>query len=167
MTWQVTPSNWTPERIEIATRLWIEGWSAAQIARKLGGVTRNAVIGIVHRRGLSHRALPSAPSRVAEGKAIPNREPRAARPAPPPMPPRSKVKAATPLPDSSPKPWTERKIGQCAAPVGERDGTTLSCCKPCEKRQRWAYCPEHLAAFGQIRLATADRRSLAEHREAA
>ena len=36
--------QWTPERVEVLTRLWAEGLSARQIAAKLGGVTRNAVI---------------------------------------------------------------------------------------------------------------------------
>jgi GcrA cell cycle regulator len=48
--------NWTDERVEMLKRLWGEGLSASQIARQLGGVTRNAVIGKVHRLKLSARA---------------------------------------------------------------------------------------------------------------
>jgi GcrA cell cycle regulator len=48
--------NWTDERVELLTKLWGEGLSASQIARQLGGVTRNAVIGKVHRLKLSARA---------------------------------------------------------------------------------------------------------------
>jgi len=47
------PQGWTDERIELLTKLWKEGLSASQIAKKLGGVTRNAVVGKVHRLGLS------------------------------------------------------------------------------------------------------------------
>lgn len=47
---------WTDERVEVLKKLWIEGKSASFIAKKLGGVTRNAVIGKVHRLGLSNRA---------------------------------------------------------------------------------------------------------------
>lgn len=47
---------WTDERVEILKKLWSEGLSASQIAGRLGGVTRNAVIGKVHRLGLSGRA---------------------------------------------------------------------------------------------------------------
>ena len=43
-------------------KLWAEGLSASQIAGKMGGVTRNAVIGKVHRLGLSGRATPAKPS---------------------------------------------------------------------------------------------------------
>ena len=43
---------WTDDRVEILTKLWGEGLSASQIARELGDVTRNAVIGKVHRLGI-------------------------------------------------------------------------------------------------------------------
>ena len=48
--------SWTDERVEQLKKLWAEGLSAAQIAGRIGGVTRNAVIGKVHRLGLSGRA---------------------------------------------------------------------------------------------------------------
>jgi GcrA cell cycle regulator len=47
--------SWTDERVETLKRMWAEGQSASQIAKELGGVTRNAVIGKVHRLGLSNR----------------------------------------------------------------------------------------------------------------
>ena len=52
---------WTDDRVEILTKLWGEGLSASQIARELGDVTRNAVIGKVHRLGLAGRASPTRP----------------------------------------------------------------------------------------------------------
>lgn len=51
--------SWTDERVELLRKLWSEGLSASQIAGRLGGVTRNAVIGKVHRLGLSGRATTS------------------------------------------------------------------------------------------------------------
>ena len=42
---------WTDDRVEVLKKLWAEGLSASQIAARLGGVTRNAVIGKVHRLG--------------------------------------------------------------------------------------------------------------------
>ncbi|PHR57169.1 MAG: GcrA cell cycle regulator [Robiginitomaculum sp.] len=54
---------WTDDRVETLKKLWTEGLSASQIAREMGGVTRNAVIGKVHRLGLSGRATPSRPPR--------------------------------------------------------------------------------------------------------
>ena len=58
--------NWTDERVELLTKLWAEGLSASQIAAQLGGVSRNAVIGKVHRlklsgRGKTTKAQPRAP----------------------------------------------------------------------------------------------------------
>ena len=41
--------NWTDERVERLKKLWADGLSASQIAAQLGGVSRNAVIGKVHR----------------------------------------------------------------------------------------------------------------------
>jgi GcrA cell cycle regulator len=53
--------GWTEERVELLRKLWLEGLSASQIAGVLGeGVTRNAVIGKVHRLKLSGRAKPAA-----------------------------------------------------------------------------------------------------------
>jgi GcrA cell cycle regulator len=48
--------SWTDERVELLKKLWSDGLSASQIAAQLGGITRNAVIGKVHRLGLSGRA---------------------------------------------------------------------------------------------------------------
>jgi GcrA cell cycle regulator len=53
---------WTDDRVELLKKLWAEGLSASQIAGRLGGVTRNAVIGKVHRLGLSGRATSSRSS---------------------------------------------------------------------------------------------------------
>lgn len=64
-------SGWTDERIALATQLWKEGESASHIAGRLGGVSRNAVLGILHRRGLSNRAVgPKGhrPSTVSKAK---------------------------------------------------------------------------------------------------
>jgi len=55
--------GWTEERVEQLKALWTEGLSASQIARVLGGVTRNAVIGKVHRLGLAGRAGPTRSER--------------------------------------------------------------------------------------------------------
>ncbi|MBV44273.1 MAG: GcrA cell cycle regulator [Rhodobiaceae bacterium] len=52
---------WTEDRVEVLKRLWSDGLSASQIARELGDVTRNAVIGKVHRLGLAGRASPTRP----------------------------------------------------------------------------------------------------------
>ncbi|SFP81072.1 GcrA family cell cycle regulator [Tranquillimonas alkanivorans] len=73
--------SWTDERVELLKRMWNEGQSASQIAKELGGVTRNAVIGKVHRLGLSNR-VGAAPSKAAKPEAAPAAEPE---PAPAPV----------------------------------------------------------------------------------
>lgn len=53
-------STWPPERVELLKQLWAEGLTASQVAARLGdGISRNAVIGKVHRLGLSGRQPPS------------------------------------------------------------------------------------------------------------
>lgn len=52
--------NWTDERVELLKKLWAEGLSASQIAAQLGNVSRNAVIGKVHRLKLSSRGRATA-----------------------------------------------------------------------------------------------------------
>ena len=92
--------SWTDERVETLKKMWAEGQSASQIAKELGGVTRNAVIGKVHRLGLSNRVSPgtvaedegtaasatatAAPSPAAPAKPAP--APRAVAPEPAPRP---------------------------------------------------------------------------------
>lgn len=68
--------NWTDERVELLKKLWADGLSASQIASQLGGVTRNAVIGKVHRLNLSGRAKPAA----TQARPRKTRQPTAAPP---------------------------------------------------------------------------------------
>jgi GcrA cell cycle regulator len=64
---------WTEDRVEQLKKMWAEGLSASQIAAKLaGGVTRNAVIGKVHRMGLSGRVTRT---RVSTPRTRKTREP--------------------------------------------------------------------------------------------
>ncbi|MEM9292596.1 MAG: GcrA family cell cycle regulator [Acidobacteriota bacterium] len=90
--------SWTDERVEQLKKMWGEGQSASQIAKELGGVTRNAVIGKVHRLGLSNRnggggQDASAPAAKAETVA---EAPKPTRPTPVPDAP--KPAEATPEP---------------------------------------------------------------------
>ena len=62
--------SWTDDRVEALSRLWLEGRSASQIAAALGGgLTRNAVIGKVHRLGLAGRVKTAPPTRSADDGA--------------------------------------------------------------------------------------------------
>ncbi|WP_299296259.1 GcrA family cell cycle regulator [uncultured Tateyamaria sp.] len=77
--------SWTDERVELLKKMWGEGQSASQIAKELGGVTRNAVIGKVHRLGLSNRAGSGASAAAAKADPKPKPTPKAkAEPKPQP-----------------------------------------------------------------------------------
>ncbi|WP_334175797.1 GcrA family cell cycle regulator [Pseudoxanthobacter sp.] len=91
--------SWNDERVELLKKLWIDGMSASQIASSLGDVTRNAVIGKIHRLGLSNRARPGqvgagAPA-VAAAEAAP-------QPAAQPVAMTAAVAAAVSQPAASP-----------------------------------------------------------------
>lgn len=66
--------SWTDERVTLLKKLWCEGKTAAEIAKELGDVTRNAVIGKAHRLKLSNRVSPIQQNKkpvVVSGKAQP------------------------------------------------------------------------------------------------
>ncbi|GGH52204.1 GcrA cell cycle regulator [Frigidibacter albus] len=79
--------SWTDERVETLKKMWAEGQSASQIAKELGGVTRNAVIGKVHRLGLSNRV--GGPATPEPKPAAPARPEPAAAPRPEAVAPRA------------------------------------------------------------------------------
>ena len=61
---------WNDERVAILKKMWLEGNSASEIAKELGNITRNAVIGKVHRLGLSNRDTNISKSGTSSTKAI-------------------------------------------------------------------------------------------------
>ncbi|WP_425993793.1 GcrA family cell cycle regulator [Caulobacter sp. DWR1-3-2b1] len=148
--------SWTDDRVTTLKKLWLDGLSASQIAKHLGGVTRNAVIGKVHRLGLSGRAAPSQPARPAF------KAPRPARPAaqtmpsaprrvvtPEHMPAQSVVSSGVAPPtlpvfrDEQPGSATVLTLGahMCKWPIGDpsSDGFTF-----CGRRSSdGPYCIEH------------------------
>lgn len=72
--------SWTDERVELLRKLWADGLSASRIAHELGSVTRNAVIGKVHRLGLSGRAKTTTPQPQKAKKPTPARGPSPVQP---------------------------------------------------------------------------------------
>jgi GcrA cell cycle regulator len=67
----MTVIGWTDDRVEQLKKLWEAGLSASQIAAELGSITRNAVIGKVHRLGLSGRAKSPSSAAPRQRKARP------------------------------------------------------------------------------------------------
>jgi GcrA cell cycle regulator len=133
--------GWTDERVELLKKLWQDGLSASQIAKQLGGVTRNAVIGKVHRLGLSGRAAPSKPARTVF------KAPRPARPVAPSAPRRIAEPHQAPVPvrilDEAPGMATVLTLGahMCKWPIGDPalDNFTF-CGRRCDEGP---YCHEH------------------------
>ena len=156
---------WTEDRVEVLKKLWAEGHSASQIAKQLGGVTRNAVIGKVHRLGLSGRATPSRPvkrpvrlarpkPRIAAktakpaGKPVPaSGEPIIETPASPSSGLSSIEKAATiamppqPLADGEAATILTIRDSMCKWPIGDPADPSFAFCG--RKRTSGPYCSEH------------------------
>ncbi|MFG6594770.1 GcrA family cell cycle regulator [Sulfitobacter sp. 1A13368] len=97
--------SWTDERVETLKKMWGEGQSASQIAKELGGVTRNAVIGKVHRLGLSNRTAGAPAAAAATAKPEPKAKPAAPK-AEAKAKPAAKA-ASEPEAEAAPAPETE------------------------------------------------------------
>tara|TARA_R110002012_G_scaffold78636_1_gene200271 strand:+ start:625 stop:1236 length:612 start_codon:yes stop_codon:yes gene_type:complete len=102
---------WTDDRVETLKRMWGEGASASQIAKELGGVTRNAVIGKVHRLGLSNRNADEAKP-ASQTPAKPAPAPKTAKPDPTPAPKPEPVAAVEEDDDDDDEPRTMAAVPQ-------------------------------------------------------
>lgn len=66
--------GWNSDRVDTLGEMWPDGWSASQIADRIGGgLSRNAVIGKAHRLGLSRADKPPAWSNLKSLPANPSR----------------------------------------------------------------------------------------------
>ena len=142
--------SWTDERVETLKRMWSEGQSASQIAKELGGVTRNAVIGKVHRLGLSNRVggkeeeeeTQAAPAAAAAPRPEPTPRPEPATPrAEPPRPVAAAPAAAAPTSNVTPLPVRKAIVpaGQPLPPqpsLNEISPEALASVREVEKRAR-------------------------------
>lgn len=152
--------GWTDERVDLLKKLWQDGLSASQVARQLGGVTRNAVIGKVHRLGLSGRAEPSrprqGPSRTARPRRAAGRSPgrsRASQPQPRPPGGRS-VPYVEPLAGTA----TPLTLGahMCKWPIGDPVSESFTFCGR-GALANGSYCTCHAAvAYAPRRKREAD-----------
>jgi GcrA cell cycle regulator len=142
-----TAAGWTEDRVGALKKLWLEGQSASQIAKALGGgVTRNAVIGKVHRLGLSGRAAPSQPVRTVFRPARPKPvQPAMAQPSAP-----RRIEAAEPRPvvqpvavPDLPGTATVMTLGahMCKWPIGDPSSREFSFCG--RRASEGVYCVEH------------------------
>ena len=145
----MSDAHWSDDRVTILKSLWLEGLSASQIASQLGGVTRNAVIGKVHRLGLSGRAAPSAPTRPAR-IATPRSPVRAAAPRPAPKArPTPLPHLVEPAPEGPGLVASVAGLGAhvCKWPIGDPKAEDFSFCgRPAEG----PYCGGHAAVAYQL-----------------
>ena len=140
--------SWTDDRVATLTKMWGEGQSASQIAKELGGVTRNAVIGKVHRLGLSNRATGGAkpgakgktaakPTTRAKAAAKPKAEAAPAASAKPILPARKAIiPAGQPLP---PQPSANEISPEALASVREveKKAKKISLMELTERTCKW------------------------------
>lgn len=156
---------WTEDRVAILTKLWAEGLSASQIAKQLGDVTRNAVIGKVHRLGLSGRATPSRPSTKRKRKAATAKAritkprvsvPRVARAAPAPAaPPPPPPVEAKPLPNGEYATILTIRDHMCKWPIGDPQSSEFRFCGR-KVKDKEPYCEAHCqVAYQPSRRRTA------------
>jgi GcrA cell cycle regulator len=118
-------SGWTDERVDALKTLWAQGLSASQIADRLGGCSRNAVIGKVHRLQLPARRTRShIKSPRARARSAARRPPAARRPVPS-GPPKLPCDEYVPPPELVQVPPAERiqlwQLGEhtCRWPLGD------------------------------------------------
>ena len=163
---------WTDDRVAILSKLWAEGLSASQIAAKLGGVTRNAVIGKVHRLGLSGRAKPKrktakqAPRMTRPvRKRVPAKRRAAPRPAPAPAPAPLQAK---PLPNGEFATILTITEHLCKWPLGDPATSDFRFCgrstdkgEPyCKSHAQLAYQPSRRRVTQTRGLGQVQRRAL-------
>lgn len=116
--------GWTDERIEILKKLYAKGFSCSKIADELGHVSRNGVIGKVHRLGLERRGNGGNYNANQWKKPGPKPRPHIAKPVPAFRP---KVQHASPelkalrCAEIEPRHLTvlELEHGQCRYPYGD------------------------------------------------
>lgn len=148
--------SWTDERVDELKALWLQGKTASQIAKELGDVTRNAVIGKVHRLGLSGRPSPikrrtrkaSEPKKVVQAKksAAPvtqNNTPDTTnvRPIRAPMPVIEPLNGGACLLDL--------KESMCKWPIGDPKSPDFRFCGH-KKAEGLPYCEAHAAVAYQV-----------------
>lgn len=138
---------WTDERIALLQKLWGQGYSASQIANQLQGVTRNAVIGKIHRLGKRPEGQSARP-RPARAASHPARRPspvEARRAAPQQLQPEW---AARPFRRAalSEEPGlatsTTLEAHMCRWPIGDPDEKGFSFCGRSAEGSR-PYCHGH------------------------
>jgi GcrA cell cycle regulator len=172
--------SWTDERVEALKKLWAEGLSASQIASRLGEVTRNAVIGKVHRLGLSGRTTTSRIKSVRPRRSVARAKRQRLMRFQPQSPGRELFPAAFEAADASALreveelviPMAERKSIQtlveasCRWPIGDPQHEDFHFCGH-DRMMGLPYCEFHARrAFQPAQPRRRDQRPLPQIRSA-
>jgi len=152
--------SWTDERVSTLKKLWGEGKTAAEIAKELGGVTRNAVIGKAHRLKLSNRASPIQPSKKIAKPKVVKSDKKVPAPANVNVAPKKQVLES----DKNRKriPLTDLGANQCRWPIGDPQHADFGFCGD-EMIAGIPYCMEHAQVAYQA--ATRNRILKAEEKQ--
>ncbi len=149
--------SWTNERVDTLKKLWNDGHSASAIAATLGEVTRNGVIGKVHRLGLAGRASGSSRPRSPRATSLFPHRPRARRIRKPPSSPLPAAHRLRSLPLTKPMP---RELGpspettvtvetlterSCRWPEGDPKRAGFHFCGRIKDEMQGPYCNHHAA----------------------
>lgn len=124
--------SWTDERVALLKRLWCEGKTAAEIAKELGNVSRNAVIGKAHRLKLSNRVSPIQQ----------NKKPAVATGKPQTQAVEIKVHKAPAQDNQKSIPLLDLKANECRWPLGDPRDQGFGFCG-CRSIAGLPYCGEH------------------------
>lgn len=127
--------SWTDERVALLKRLWCEGKTAAEIAKELGNVSRNAVIGKAHRLKLSNRVSP-----IQQNKKPAAAPAAAARPQA--QPPEIRIQKAAAQDNRKSVSLMELKANECRWPLGDPREQAFGFCGY-RAIPGLPYCPEH------------------------
>lgn len=138
-------SMWTDARVETIKALWNDGWSGAQIAEHIGGVSRSAVLAKLARIGeLKKDTGVRTPRRRAASQTLPSRPRISHNPLPPkPLPPEPAVpQPALRLEDGRHVGLRELTSQMCHWPIGDPCDADFHYCgnPPAPHRN---YCEAH------------------------
>lgn len=155
---------WSEEELKRVERLWRDGMSAGEIRKGLSGRSRNAVMGMVYRRGWTRSDDAVQATRCVRSTSMvravrPSRGPRITGPriynplgvkvtgdtSKPRKPNAETLKSYTGLVAASkPKPWIERGTDECVWIVELAGADSKACCAPvCKRGTRFGWCEDH------------------------
>jgi len=136
----MSAEEWTPERIKVLIALWEEGLPTSEIGRRMG-VTKNAVVGKVHRLGLKKRQSPIRQSSSTSA------QPKKAKPAQPRPQADTLARPAahkTPMPTGDVVRLEELTSSMCSWPEGEPGTEEFHFCGQPSVSEK-PYCEAHCA----------------------